>query len=150
MGCGGIGHGVFWLMMEHTLFNYLRETLLPLEDAWPGTIGSALHPQAGVLVGLTDEAEPRVVLGRRAAHLSLHPGEIAFPGGKREVEDASPWQTAAREAGEEVGLAPRISSALAGWSLCSPAPASRSIPASRSFLPTLTCGWTPENSTASF
>jgi len=112
VGCGVIGDGVFWLTMEHTLFNHLRKKLLPLEDAWPGAIGSALHPQAGVLVGLTDEAEPRVVLGRRAAHLSLHPGEIAFPGGKREVEDASPWQTAAREAGEEVGLAPRISSAL--------------------------------------
>jgi 8-oxo-dGTP pyrophosphatase MutT (NUDIX family) len=112
LGCGVIGYGVFWLTMEHTLFNYLRETLLPLEDAWPGTIGSAAHPQAGVLVGLTDEAEPRVVLGRRAAHLSLHPGEIAFPGGKRELEDASPWQTAAREAGEEVGLTPPLSSAL--------------------------------------
>ena len=112
MGCGIIGYGVFWLTMERTLFNYLRETLLPLEDAWPGAIGSATHPQAGVLVGLTDEAEPRVVLGRRAAHLPLHPGEIAFPGGKREVEDASPWQTAAREAGEEVGLTPPLSSAL--------------------------------------
>ncbi len=112
MGCGGISHGVFWLTMEHTLFNHLRETLLPLEDAWPGPIASAVHPQAGVLVGLTDEAEPRVVLGRRAVHLSLHPGEIAFPGGKREMSDASPWHTAAREAREEVGLDPKISAAL--------------------------------------
>ena len=98
--------------MERALFKHLRKKLLPLEAAWPDAIASAVHPQAGVLVGLTDEAEPRVVLGRRAAHLSLHPGEIAFPGGKREVADVSPWHTAAREAGEEVGLTPRISSAL--------------------------------------
>ena len=53
--------------------------------------------QAGVLVALTDEPDPRVILGRRALHLRLHPGEIAFPGGKREVEDASPWATAIRD-----------------------------------------------------
>ena len=43
--------------------------------------------------------------GRRALHLPLHPGEIAFPGGKREPGDATPWVTALREALEEVGLA---------------------------------------------
>jgi 8-oxo-dGTP pyrophosphatase MutT (NUDIX family) len=37
-------------------------------------------------------------------HLRLHPGEIAFPGGKREAEDVSPWSTALREAEEEVGI----------------------------------------------
>jgi 8-oxo-dGTP pyrophosphatase MutT (NUDIX family) len=55
-------------------------------------------------VALTEEAEPRVLLGRRAMHLPLHPGEIAFAGGKRELEDLSPWETATREAMEEVGL----------------------------------------------
>jgi 8-oxo-dGTP pyrophosphatase MutT (NUDIX family) len=57
-----------------------------------------------VLVALTDEQHPRVLLGRRAAHLQHHPGEIAFPGGKREPEDGSPWVTARREAHEEVGI----------------------------------------------
>lgn len=60
--------------------------------------------QAAVLVALTAEPEPKVLLGRRASHLALHPGEIAFPGGKREPEDASPWVTAKREAMEEVGI----------------------------------------------
>jgi 8-oxo-dGTP pyrophosphatase MutT (NUDIX family) len=55
-------------------------------------------------VALTEETEPRVLLGRRAMHLALHPGEIAFAGGKREEEDLSPWETATREAMEEVGL----------------------------------------------
>jgi 8-oxo-dGTP pyrophosphatase MutT (NUDIX family) len=68
--------------------------------------GSGL--QAGVLVAITDAQEPHVILARRAAHLRLHPGEIAFPGGKREVEDATPWATALREACEEIGLQPAL------------------------------------------
>ena len=54
------------------------------------------------------EAEPSVLLGRRAMHLPLHPGEIAFAGGKREATDLSPWQTATREALEEVGLSAEL------------------------------------------
>lgn len=81
------------------------EAGLPLEQApWPTQPGEGQYPEAGVLVALTDEPEPRVLLGRRARHLPLHPGEIAFAGGKREPEDDSPWATALREAREEVGL----------------------------------------------
>lgn len=76
---------------------------LPLDGlSWDHHAGE--HPEAAVLVPLTDEDEPRVLLGRRARHLQHHPGEIAFPGGKREPGDASPWVTARREACEEVGL----------------------------------------------
>jgi 8-oxo-dGTP pyrophosphatase MutT (NUDIX family) len=78
---------------------------LPLgKKAWKRPLGEGQWPQAAVLVALTEEAEPRVLLGRRAMHLPLHPGEIAFAGGKREAEDLSPWETATREAMEEVGL----------------------------------------------
>lgn len=79
---------------------------LPLECApWSEQRDSGDWPQAAVLVALTETAEPEVILGRRAMHLPLHPGEVAFPGGKRETVDASPWETALREADEEVGLA---------------------------------------------
>ncbi|MCB1679125.1 MAG: CoA pyrophosphatase [Halioglobus sp.] len=78
---------------------------LPLADpAWEGRVGEGGKREAGVLVALTGEARPRVILGRRALHLSLHPGEVAFPGGKREAPDSGPWVTARREALEEVGL----------------------------------------------
>jgi 8-oxo-dGTP pyrophosphatase MutT (NUDIX family) len=78
---------------------------LPLgENIWTYPVGAGQWPQASVLVALTAEAEPSVLLGRRAMHLPLHPGEIAFAGGKREAIDLCPWQTATREALEEVGL----------------------------------------------
>ena len=80
------------------------ESHLPLDGLNWDTRENAL-PEAAVLVPLTDEGEPQVLLGRRAKHLTHHPGEVAFPGGKREEEDASPWVTARREAHEEVGLA---------------------------------------------
>ncbi|MFV8816933.1 NUDIX hydrolase [Haliea sp. E17] len=65
---------------------------------------SSQRPQAAVLVALSDEESPRVMLGRRTRHLRHHPGEIAFPGGKREETDPTPWATALREAAEEVGM----------------------------------------------
>jgi 8-oxo-dGTP pyrophosphatase MutT (NUDIX family) len=81
------------------------EAGLPLhEAAWESPMQEGDWPQAAVLVALTEESEPRVLLGRRAMHLTFHPGEIAFAGGKREVFDVSPWETAKREAMEEVGI----------------------------------------------
>jgi 8-oxo-dGTP pyrophosphatase MutT (NUDIX family) len=47
----------------------------------------------------------RLVFIRRSQH-GLHAGQIAFPGGRREAEDASLLATALREAHEEVGLEP--------------------------------------------
>jgi 8-oxo-dGTP pyrophosphatase MutT (NUDIX family) len=82
---------------------------LPLHDhKWQSPMGDGQWPQAAVLVALTEEDEPRVLLGRRAMHLNNHPGEIAFAGGKRELTDVSPWETAQREAMEEVGLPEEI------------------------------------------
>ncbi|QIB66851.1 NUDIX hydrolase [Kineobactrum salinum] len=85
-----------------SLFARLQRHHAPRPEPWRGE-----GRQAAVLVAITEEAEPRVVLGRRAEHLPLHPGEIAFPGGKREPEDATPWDTALRETEEEIGW-PRI------------------------------------------
>ena len=43
---------------------------------------------------------------RRTAHLRAHSGQISFPGGRVEPQDAGPAQTALRETQEEVGIAP--------------------------------------------
>lgn len=60
---------------------------------------------ASVLVPIVLRSEPTVLLTERTAHLSTHSGQVAFPGGKRDPEDASAEATALREAHEEVGLA---------------------------------------------
>ena len=63
--------------------------------------------QAAVLVPLVMREQPTVLLTLRTAHLATHSGQIAFPGGKTDKEDASPIATALREAQEEVGLQAR-------------------------------------------
>jgi 8-oxo-dGTP pyrophosphatase MutT (NUDIX family) len=60
---------------------------------------------AAVLVPIVlRDAEPTLLLTHRAAHLNDHAGQISFPGGRHEEEDASPVETALREAEEEIGL----------------------------------------------
>ena len=45
-----------------------------------------------------------LLLTQRTAHLTDHAGQISFPGGRLELEDASSIETALRETEEEVGL----------------------------------------------
>jgi 8-oxo-dGTP pyrophosphatase MutT (NUDIX family) len=66
---------------------------------------SPLSP-AAVLVGLVEREEGlSVILTRRADTLRRHTGQIALPGGRSDPGEA-PWETALREAHEEIGLAP--------------------------------------------
>jgi 8-oxo-dGTP pyrophosphatase MutT (NUDIX family) len=62
---------------------------------------------AAVLVALYEasDGELRVVLTKRRADLRRHAGEISFPGGRRDPQDATLADTALREAEEEIGLA---------------------------------------------
>ncbi|MGH1360215.1 MAG: CoA pyrophosphatase [Burkholderiaceae bacterium] len=49
-------------------------------------------------------SEPEVLLTVRPAHLRTHAGQIAFPGGAVEADDADRTATALREAREEIGV----------------------------------------------
>jgi len=60
---------------------------------------------ASVLVPLVQRSEPMVLLTQRTDHLTDHPGQISFPGGRAEAHDANATATALREAQEEIGLA---------------------------------------------
>ena len=62
---------------------------------------------ASVLVAIVMRDEPTVLLTRRTDHLTDHPGQISFPGGRAEPEDADAAATALREAEEEIGLEAR-------------------------------------------
>lgn len=50
--------------------------------------------------------ETYLLLIVRSAYPGIHSSQIAFPGGKREADDADLMQTALRETQEEVGVAP--------------------------------------------
>lgn len=67
-----------------------------------------LPMQAAVLIPIVahppEQGGATVLLTERATHLSTHSGQIAFPGGKVDPEDASVIDAAKREAWEEVGL----------------------------------------------
>jgi 8-oxo-dGTP pyrophosphatase MutT (NUDIX family) len=62
---------------------------------------------------LPDGGEPHAVFTRRGTGLRRHAGEISFPGGRRDPEDAGLKDTALREAEEEIGL-PRAEVRLLG------------------------------------
>lgn len=75
-----------------------------------------------VLIFPDSEGEARVLLTVRVPHLSTHGGEVAFPGGSADEDDADPIATALREAKEEVGLDPaecglRVSAVLETFGL---------------------------------
>jgi 8-oxo-dGTP pyrophosphatase MutT (NUDIX family) len=70
-------------------------------------VAAAEQVPAAVLVPLFlagVEPEPHVVLTRRRADLRRHAGEISFPGGRKDAQDADLSDTALREAEEEIGL----------------------------------------------
>lgn len=64
--------------------------------------------KAAVLIAISQKegGEESVLLTLRSANLSSHSGEVSFPGGKWEAQDASLLDTALRESHEEVGLCP--------------------------------------------
>lgn len=61
--------------------------------------------QAAVLIAMR-EPGCELILTLRAAHLSSHAGEVAFPGGKFDAEDITLAYTALRETHEEIGIPP--------------------------------------------
>ncbi len=71
---------------------------------------------AAVLMPLVERSEGyTVLLTQRTAHLEHHAGQISFPGGRAEEEDANPVDTALREAEEEIGLQRRHVVEIAGF-----------------------------------
>ena len=69
--------------------------------------------RAAVLVPVVArEQGATVILTQRPDHMPNHPGQIAFPGGKIEADDAGPAAAALREAEEEIGLDPGLVTSL--------------------------------------
>ena len=72
-----------------------RALLPPNRRLRPAAVLCALVPRDGGF---------QVILTLRSENLRAHAGQVAFPGGKIDVDDASPMAAALREAEEEIGL----------------------------------------------
>lgn len=107
--------------MHSSVKTYLKETL---RAELPGVQAHSKMLPPGRRLRTSDEELPSVkqssvlllifpdgdrlytCLTKRPATMKHHPGQISFPGGKVEEEDASAEMTALREAREEVGIDP--------------------------------------------
>lgn len=89
------------------LIPVFRESGAPRRGPSFGDADASARP-AAVLVLLfpDDDGEARLVLTERADRGGHHSGEVSFPGGRSEPDDADLVATALREAAEEVGLEP--------------------------------------------
>ena len=67
--------------------------------------GRALRPAAVLVPLVRRPGGLTVLLTRRTDHLNDHAGQVSFPGGRTDPEDADSVATALREAHEEVGIA---------------------------------------------
>jgi 8-oxo-dGTP pyrophosphatase MutT (NUDIX family) len=95
----------------------LPDWLKPVEELAASVEAEQLAPRfphppanarpAAVLICFADgENGPELLLTERATTLRNHAGQISFPGGAADPEDADAVTTALREAEEEVGLDP--------------------------------------------
>lgn len=62
------------------------------------------YREAAVLIPITDRVEPGVILTQRPDWLRSHAGQVAFPGGKIDANDADAIAAALREAEEELAM----------------------------------------------
>ena len=92
---------------EHAADGAAHRSDFDLSPAPWGDPEAPLTP-AAVLIGLVEREEGvTVLLTRRSDNLRRHTGQVALPGGRVDPGE-KPWETALREAHEEVGLEPHF------------------------------------------
>ena len=74
----------------------------------PAAVAPRLKPAAVLVPLVARPAGHTVLLTQRTDHLHHHAGQVSFPGGRVEGDDAGALDAALREAEEEVGLDPRF------------------------------------------
>ncbi len=88
------------------LFSELRQKLQEKPARMLQLPGLELRESAVLVPLFVREGQPHALFTRRPAHLRQHGGQISFPGGTRDPEDATPLHTALRETQEELGIPP--------------------------------------------
>ena len=70
-----------------------------------GGDAAALKPAAVLIPLVLRPGGPTILLTKRTSHLADHAGQISFPGGRLEPDDADAIAAVLRETEEEIGLA---------------------------------------------
>ena len=94
------------LTVEALRQRFLQPPIWSPESPGDGRLLQARSPApASVLIPLVlRDGGPHLLLTRRTDHLRDHAGQISFPGGRVEADDADAVATALRETEEEIGL----------------------------------------------
>ena len=82
--------------LSHLLRSFPNQTI-PVDS---------LRPAAVLLPLFQRDGQDQLLFTKRTAHLVHHAGEIAFPGGGQDHDDADLVVTALRETEEELGISP--------------------------------------------
>jgi len=77
-----------------------------LDSHTAASITGESHEAAVLAPVIERPAGTHLLFTKRAEELGEHPGQMSFPGGGREPEDETLWETALREAREEISLRP--------------------------------------------
>ena len=88
-------------MPTHLTKELLAQNLLPTIEQ---PLANDLQASAVLVLVMEANHGLDLVLTRRAYHLKNHPGQISFAGGVYDEQDSDLYQTALREAEEEIGL----------------------------------------------
>lgn len=101
---------ILWLFCDITSLKPLFTlSFILMINQITASLDTPLSPKAvpaAVLLAVTNEATPRLLLCRRASQLKSHAGEVSLPGGKRELADSTNASVALRETHEETGIHP--------------------------------------------
>ncbi len=88
--------------LKKRLSSQLESIDTPAEDVMSG--GGFHLQRAAVLIACQHSQVPQVILTVRTHTMPHHAGQVSLPGGRPQVGETFPMETAIREAEEEIGL----------------------------------------------
>jgi 8-oxo-dGTP pyrophosphatase MutT (NUDIX family) len=87
--------------------NHFRSQVIKVVERERKIVPQSDLTRAAVLVPIVfRDIKPHLILTKRTMTVATHKGQISFPGGVREPEDADIQSNALREAKEEIGIHP--------------------------------------------
>ncbi len=98
-----VGDPAPWLSSTKINLDTLEQHLATRPIGYQRTGAPPPKRHSAVLIALYDDPETTVILTRRTQKMRSHSGEVSFPGGGQDPGE-SLWETACREAHEEVRL----------------------------------------------